>query len=114
MIIKIITMIFISFALSRAVLRFRDKSIKITEFALWIIVWSTVLILVFVPNISDKIASGLGIQRGTDTVFFIAIMVIFYLIFRVYIKTDKLDKDITRLTVNISKTIHKSKTKDNK
>lgn len=109
MIIKIITLIFVSFALSRAMLRFKDKSIKTTELALWIIVWSSVLILVFLPNISDKIASGLGMGRGADTAFFIAIIVIFYLLFRLYVKIDNIDKDMTDLTIKLSKELHRNK-----
>jgi len=109
MIIKIITLIFVSFALSRVILRFKDKSIKVTELALWIFVWSSVLILVFLPEISSRIATDLGIGRGADTAFFVAIIVIFYLLFRLYVKIDKIDKDITDLVVKVSKELHNSK-----
>ena len=109
MLIKIITLIFVSFALSRAMLRFKDKSIKITELALWIIVWSSVLVLVFLPNISNRIAFELGMGRGADTAFFIAIIVIFYLLFRLYVKIDNIDKDMTDLTIKLSKELHRNK-----
>jgi hypothetical protein len=107
MLIKIITLIFVSFALSRAILRFKDRSIKITEFFLWFIIWLAVLVLVFMPKLSDKIAYDLGIQRGTDTAFFIAIIALFYLLFRLYVKLDKIDKDTTELVIKLSKRLHK-------
>jgi len=109
MTIKIITLIFVSFALSRAILRFKDKSIKVTELALWIFVWSSVLIIVFLPGISSRIASNLGVGRGTDTAFFIAIITVFYLIFRLYVKIDKVDRDMTDLVVKVSKELHSNK-----
>lgn len=107
MIVKLITLIFVSFALSRAILRFKDKSIKIAELIFWMIIWSAVLILVFIPNISTEIARELGVGRGVDTAFFIGIMLLFYLIFRLYVKMDKMDKDITELVTKLSKGLHK-------
>lgn len=105
--LKILTLIFVFFALSRAILRFKDRSIKITELALWIIVWTAVLILVFFPNVSSKIATDLGMQRGADTAFFLSIILLFYLIFRLYVKIDTLDRHLTDLTIETSKKLHK-------
>ncbi len=107
-ILKVITLIFVAFALSRAILRFKDKSIKITELALWMIVWGGTLLFVFHPSISDEIAVKIGIARGADTAFFIAIILLFYLIFRLYVKIDRIDKDITTLSINISKMLHQN------
>lgn len=107
--IKILTLIFVFFALSRAILRFKDKSIKVSELALWMLVWTAALILVFFPNVSSRIAVDLGMQRGADTAFFVSIILLFYLVFRMYVKIDTLDKHITDLAVETSKKFHKHK-----
>jgi|SRR5665647_1656780 len=109
MIFKLIILLFIAFAASRAYLRFKDKSIGKLNLFFWIILWCLVLFLVFDPQISDTIGLFLGIQHGTDTAFFFANLILFYLVFRLYVKIESVDRDITRLATNISKKMHNEK-----
>jgi len=110
--LKILTVAFIIFAASRAYLRFKGKSLSIYALIFWIIIWLATLIFVFDPQISDAIATLFGLQRGTDTIFFLAMVLLFYLIFRLYIKLDIIDKDLTRLAIEISKKHFKQKSED--
>jgi len=105
--LKILTIIFVVFVGSRAVLRFKDRAIGYGEFLFWMLIWSSVLIITFYPRIADKTAILFGLQRGADAMFFIAIMILFYLIFRLYIKLDIIDRHLTRLNSNASQEIHK-------
>jgi len=54
------------------------------------------------PNSSNYLASELGIGRGVDAAFFVAFMIMFYAIFRLYVNVKKLDEHITKLTININ------------
>ncbi len=105
--IQILIAIFVAFAGSRVILRFRDKAIGYGEFLFWSTVWAIVLLIVFRPSLSDQVALIFGIKRGTDVMFFSAILLLFYLIFRLYVKLDTLDRDITNLAENTSKSLHK-------
>ncbi len=107
LIIQIITVIFVAFAGSRAVLRFKDKAINYSEFFFWIFIWTSVLVITFNPGIADKAALIFGLQRGSDAMFFLAIILLFYLIFRLYVKLDIVDRNLTKLNSNTSKEIHK-------
>lgn len=107
MIFKLFILIFIAFAASRAYLRFKDKSIGKSNLIFWIILWCLVLLIVFDPRISDNVGLFLGIQHGTDTAFFFANLILFYLVFRLYVKIESVDRDITRLATNVSKRMHK-------
>ena len=109
--LKILTVIFIIFAASRAYLRFKGKSLSLSSLIFWIVLWLATLVFVFDPQISDAIAKLFGLQRGTDTIFFLAIILLFYLIFRLYIKLDTIDKDLTKLVSEISKKNFKDETK---
>ncbi len=104
--IQIITVLFVAFAWSRAILRFKDKAISYSEFFFWMFIWTSVLLLTFNPGIADKTALIFGLQRGADAMFFIAIILLFYLIFRLYVKLDIVDRNLTRLNSNTSKEIH--------
>lgn len=109
--IQILTVIFVIFAGSRVILRFHDKAIGYGTFLFWSAIWTGVLLVIFNPGIADNTASFFGLQRGTDAMFFFAIIILFYLIFRLYVKLDILDKNITRVAINTSKALHKKETK---
>ena len=96
----------ICIALLRTILRFSEKSISFFEFIFWTLIWSSSIFFILIPNTSNYIASYLGIGRGADAIFLIAIIALLFIIFRLYIKIDTLDKTITELTINISKKIH--------
>lgn len=66
-------------------------------FILWIVFWIIILIFAFIPKITDPIAFVFGIGRGLDLLFILGILGCFYLIFRLYVKIDKLDQNITEL-----------------
>ena len=107
-IIGIIIIIFAIFALSRVILRMRDKAISYKMAIFWLVLWTIIIIIAFFPQISDRFAKFVGIGRGADTAFFISILLLFYLIFRLYVKIDYLDKNITELTIEISKKFKKN------
>jgi len=105
--LRILVIIFVIFALSRAFLRFKDKSISFRELLFWLVIWTIAIVLIFEPDISNYAARFLGMGRGADTIFFLAIVFLFYSIFRLYVKMDRMDKDITDLAIKISKDLHK-------
>ena len=111
--ISIIILIFSLFALSRVILRTQDKSISFKESLLWVIIWITIATFTIVPQATDKLSLLFGVGRGVDTAFFLSIIFLFYIIFRLYIKIDELDKNITTLTINSSKEINSLKNNKN-
>jgi len=101
--LKIIVLIIVLFAISRVILRFKDRQLSFREMLFWVVIWTATIFLLFDPNISNILANYLGIGRGVDAVFFLAIILVFYLVFRLYVKLDKLDRNITELNSNTSK-----------
>jgi len=102
MILQIIITAFAVFAVSRSYLRFKQNSESLWEFILWIVVWASVVVVVFVPQITDIPARILGFGRGIDVVVSLSIVFLFYSIYRVYSKIEKVDQDITKLTREIA------------
>lgn len=105
--IKIITIIFVAFTWSRAVLRFHDKVIGYSAFFFWSAIWAIVLLVVFNPGIADQTAILLQLQRGADAMFFFSTILLFYLTFRIYVKLDSIDRSLTKLNEQASKEIKK-------
>ncbi|MFC1727906.1 DUF2304 domain-containing protein [Nanoarchaeota archaeon] len=107
--IQIILALFILFALSRAVLRFKDKKIRTGEFAFWAFVWIVALIVVFIPGSATYFANMLGIGRAVDLVIYLSIALLFYLIFRIYVQIDGVRTDLTKVVQEVA--IKKAKKK---
>lgn len=95
--IKILFTLFALFAWSRAILRFYRKDLSWKELLFWSLVWLVMIILVFIPGKTNFLAKALGMERGNDAMFFLAIVGLFYASYRLYVKSNEQEKEITRL-----------------
>ena len=96
-IIQILILIFALFALSRAFLRFREKALNRGEFLFWTIIWVSVIVVSVFPDIISMISTAVGIGRGTDFAIYISIIILYYLIYRIYVKIDAHEQAMTML-----------------
>ena len=92
---QILTLIFVLFVVSRTILRAKDKKISIGELFFWLAVWFGLSFVVFFPAFIGKLAVLLGIGRGADVITYVSIGVLFYLIFRLYVKLEDTERKIT-------------------
>ena len=100
--IQVIFIIFVLFALSRAWLRYREGSIKATEFAFWLILWISAIIIVALPRSVGYISRLLGIGRPADLILYVAVILLFYLIFRIYVAIDGIEHKITKIVREVA------------
>lgn len=89
--------LFLLFAFSRVVLRFREGIISWREFIFWTTIWAAAALVVLYPGYSADLALRIGIGRGSDAVVYIAIILLFYLMFRIYVSIGALRREITQL-----------------
>ena len=101
-IIQVIALIFALFALSRAVLRFKDNRLTKNEFIFWALVWFVVIIVSLIPNVLGLFSNILGIQRGMDLIIAVSIIVLFYLIFRLYVQLEGVKREITAVVRKVA------------
>ena len=95
--ISILVTFFALFAWSRAYQRWREKIFNHKELIFWTVIWFTAIFLSLYPVKSEFLAKILRIGRGSDAVFAIATIILFYSVYRLYAKTDKHEKDLARL-----------------
>ncbi len=100
--IQIIALIFAIFALTKVILRLRKKKLTINEFIFWASIWTILIILSIFPDISYNIANFFGFGRGLDFFIVSSILLILYLIFRIFVKLEELDSKITKLARSIA------------
>ncbi|MEM4282378.1 MAG: DUF2304 family protein [Candidatus Woesearchaeota archaeon] len=96
--IQIVIILFALFAFSRAVLRLKDKAITVGEFIFWSALWGFVIILAAHPAVGSIFSETFGVRRTVDFVIYVSLLLLFYLIFRIYVKTERLEQAITKLT----------------
>jgi small membrane protein len=102
MVIKILITIFVAFAISRAFLRYRDKSFGMFALFFWSIVWGIIVFFVWLPRASDIIARVIGVGRGVEALLLISVVALFYGLFRTYVKLEFIEHEITTLVRNIA------------
>ncbi|HDQ15974.1 MAG TPA: DUF2304 family protein [Bacteroidetes bacterium] len=107
--LQIVVVAFAVFAISRAVLRFNDRRMGLTALVMWSVLWIGAMVVVLLPQTSFFFANILGIPRGADFVVYISIIALFYLMFRLYVKIDSVEKNVTLLVRETA--IKKSKKK---
>ena len=100
--LQVIVVLFAVFAMSRAFFRFRDRKMSGKEFAFWFVLWAAAIVVILLPGTSFFFAGLLGIQRGADFVVYMSIILIFYLLFRLYVKIDSVEREVTTLVRNIA------------
>lgn len=101
--------VFAIFALSRTFLRWRDGKITSLEFVVWMVAWVGIVLIVFQPWLTDWVSQKFGIARGIDFVVYIAIVGIVYLIFKLYVKIEDLEQELTRIVGALAKSNPKKK-----
>lgn len=68
-----------------------------SSYVLWGLIWFFIIIFAFVPELSSYISSFFGISRGLDFLVIVGILLSFYLIFKIYMRIDKLQQDMTKI-----------------
>jgi len=104
--LQIVAILFALFALSRALLLFKENKISFKELLFWAIIWIGVIIFSLSKRIMGMFAEFTGLQRPIDALLIISVILLFYLIYRIYAKFDKVEQNITLL---VRKTAYKKK-----
>jgi len=84
-------------ALALTVRRGRQNALSRTETFLWSALWIAGAVVTLLPEVTTFFASVIGVGRGADAVTYVSVAVLFYLTFRIFLRIDKLDREITEL-----------------
>ncbi|MDD2257784.1 DUF2304 domain-containing protein [Candidatus Falkowbacteria bacterium] len=77
----------------------RKKQINGNEFSLWLIFWTiSALAIIFLKPL-DKLTTALGLSaNGINLLFYLASLILFYLVFKMRLHLARLEQDLTVLT----------------
>lgn len=100
--LQIVLLILIGFFLSRVYLRYRENVISTKTTLFWTIIWILAIIGVTQPGTTTKIASFFSVGRGVDAIIYIALALLFYLVFRIYVMIEDLRREITTIVRTVA------------
>jgi len=103
MLIQYILIIVIVFILWQTVKKFKERSISLRELLFWMIFWVVVGTAVLLPQVTVFLANYLGVGRGSDLVIYASLIFIFYMIFRLFVRQQKIEKNISKIVEEIAK-----------
>ena len=102
LIIQILLPLFFISALVKAVGRYKKGDITVSMMVLWILVWVAGIFIVLNPNSTFYVARFLGVTRGADAVVYIALAVLFFVVFRLVAQVEKLKREVTKLAREVA------------
>ncbi len=100
--LQIVVVIFAVFAWSRALLRLRDRKISFWEFVFWTIIWAAVAVTSLLPQTADIVSDFFGVSRPIDLAVYVSILLLLYLVFRLYVKQEQQVQETTKLVRTIA------------
>ncbi|MDD4994875.1 MAG: DUF2304 domain-containing protein [Patescibacteria group bacterium] len=102
MIIQAVIILFAAIAAWRAFRKYRSKDITAGWLAVWLLFWIAVSAAAVIPKKTDVAAAWFGVERGADLATYLSIVLLFYLAFRIFIKIQSIEKNITKITREIA------------
>lgn len=89
--------LFVISVLYRLFRQWQQRQMTIASFLVWLFLWLVVLVIFWQPEIASYLANRLGVGRGADLIIYLSIVTIFYLLFKILIRLNKIEKDITKI-----------------
>lgn len=99
---QIVLSLFLFFALTRVYLRFKGGDVSVIGFIFWTFLFASAIIIVIFPPFSAQVAKFMGIGRGVDAIVYTSIVLLFYLVFRLYIYLQDIRQEITELVQRLA------------
>lgn len=92
----------IIFIIYKTVLSFKRGNLSRNFTSVWLLLWSAVLFFIFEQNTLIKVAHFLGISRGVDLVIYLAVIITFYLIYKIFSTLNQINQKITEIIREIA------------
>jgi len=100
---QLIALIVIIFFLARLFWQKKNNRISRGEFVFWLVFWFVSgLAILFIRDI-DRLVRGLGFSgSGIEILLYLSVAILFYLIFRLRLKLERIETDITKIISEIA------------
>ncbi len=101
--IQFVLLILVALSIGRLWQKYLGRDISVVEFIGWLLFWLLTAVVVAFPDLASYVASMVGVGRGSDLVLYIGLVLAFYLIFRIYVRLEKYDRNLTVVVRNLAR-----------
>ena len=98
---QIFSVILAVITVSKSYVDFRARRESLQMFVLWAITWASIVLVALFPSIVDVLTKDGG-QAGIGRVLGMALVFLFFLLYRVYVKLERVEQQITALVQEIA------------
>jgi small membrane protein len=95
-------LIFTVFAFSRVFINIKSRNLSKLEAIFWLLFWALAILATLFPEFIVWISAISGVERGVDLVVYSTMILLAYLIFRLYAKLRHTEKNITKIIRTIA------------
>lgn len=95
--IQIFLLGFVLLAFARVLHKHRQREIWGMDLFFWLALWAGAMLLLLFPESTTALANLLGIWRGADLLLYVALIVLFYLVFRIHLVLERLEQSLTEV-----------------
>ncbi|MFH1522269.1 MAG: DUF2304 family protein [Patescibacteria group bacterium] len=103
MIQQVLALIIIAYFLARLFWQKQKNQIGANEFLFWLFFWLLAAGAIISLKWIDDLVAGLGFSgSGIEVLIYVAIAMLFYLVFKLRLRLEKIERDITKIVRAIS------------
>lgn len=97
LLIQLVLVTFAVFAMLKTLTQFRHGQLSWAWLGFWLLFWFAVVVVSLLPQTATILADLVGVGRGADLIVYLALVVLFYLTFRLFVKHELLERHLTTL-----------------
>ncbi len=75
----------------------RKEKLGVKGTLFWLLILILADVVVIKPELTTNVANRFGIGRGVDFVLYLSLIVIFFLLFKLHLKLESLNRDVTEI-----------------
>lgn len=99
---QLFLIVFAVVAILRTWNQYTKRQVSKYWFVVWAALWLAVIVVAVTPQTADFAAQIVGVERGADLLVYTAVVVLAYMTFRLTVRQQKLNEEITELVRKIA------------
>jgi hypothetical protein len=94
---QIFALILASVVFAKSYVDFRARTESVKVFMFWTVTWAMIVVVALFPKIIDYVISVAGGGRaGLGTFIGMAIVFLFFIVYRIYVKLERIEQKLTK------------------
>ena len=96
-IIQIIILLVVALVWWRLWARLQSGEMRMGQFLEWWTLWLVIGLVALLPDTASYLARVVGVGRGSDLVTYLALLLLFYLLFKIFVRLERTDRQLTKV-----------------